>query len=54
MADEHTTLVRKVFEEAMDGFARVIAGVTPPPEYFAEDSVRRILDAAAWPASTAR
>jgi 2-polyprenyl-6-methoxyphenol hydroxylase-like FAD-dependent oxidoreductase len=29
-------------QEAMDGFARVIAGVTSPTEFFAEDNVRRI------------
>lgn len=27
----------------MDGFARVIAGVTSPAEYFSEESVGRIL-----------
>jgi hypothetical protein len=29
--------------EAMDGFARVIAGVTSPAEYFSEENVGRIL-----------
>jgi 2-polyprenyl-6-methoxyphenol hydroxylase-like FAD-dependent oxidoreductase len=29
-------------QEAMDGFARVIAGVTSPAEFFSEDNVRRI------------
>jgi 2-polyprenyl-6-methoxyphenol hydroxylase-like FAD-dependent oxidoreductase len=29
-------------QEAMDGFARVIAGVTSPAEFFSEESVRRI------------
>ena len=33
-------------QEAMDGFARVNAGVTSPAEFFAEDSVRRIFAAA--------
>jgi flavin-dependent dehydrogenase len=30
-------------QEAMDGFARVIAGVTSPAEYFSEENVGRIL-----------
>jgi 2-polyprenyl-6-methoxyphenol hydroxylase-like FAD-dependent oxidoreductase len=34
-------------QEAMDGFARVNAGVTSPPEFFSEENVRRILAAAA-------
>jgi len=29
-------------QEAMDGFARVNAGVTSPAEYFSEENVRRI------------
>jgi choline dehydrogenase-like flavoprotein len=29
-------------QEAMDGFARVIAGVTSPTEFFSEENVRRI------------
>ena len=33
-------------QEAMDGFARVNAGVTSPAEYFSEESVGRILAAA--------
>jgi 2-polyprenyl-6-methoxyphenol hydroxylase-like FAD-dependent oxidoreductase len=33
-------------QEAMDGFARVNAGVTSPAEYFSEDNVARILAAA--------
>jgi 2-polyprenyl-6-methoxyphenol hydroxylase-like FAD-dependent oxidoreductase len=33
-------------QDAMDGFARVNAGVTPPPEFFSEDNVRRIFAAA--------
>lgn len=33
--------------DAMDGFVQVIAGVISPTEYFAEDNVQRILDAAA-------
>ena len=33
-------------QEAMDGFARVNAGVTSPREYFSEDNVRRIFAAA--------
>ncbi len=32
--------------EAMDGFARVNAGVTSPAEYFSEENVGRILAAA--------
>ena len=32
--------------EAMDGFARVTAGVTSPAEFFAEENVRRIFAAA--------
>jgi hypothetical protein len=34
-------------QEAMDGFARVIAGVTSPAEFFSEQSVGRILGQAA-------
>jgi 2-polyprenyl-6-methoxyphenol hydroxylase-like FAD-dependent oxidoreductase len=34
-------------QEAMDGFARVIAGVTSPADYFSEPSVGRILSQAA-------
>jgi 2-polyprenyl-6-methoxyphenol hydroxylase-like FAD-dependent oxidoreductase len=34
-------------QEAMDGFAHVVAGVTSPAEFFSEDSVARILAAAA-------
>jgi 2-polyprenyl-6-methoxyphenol hydroxylase-like FAD-dependent oxidoreductase len=33
-------------QEAMDGFARVIAGVTPPPEFFSEENIGRIFAAA--------
>jgi 2-polyprenyl-6-methoxyphenol hydroxylase-like FAD-dependent oxidoreductase len=33
-------------QEAMDGFARVNAGVTSPAEFFAEENVGRILAAA--------
>jgi flavin-dependent dehydrogenase len=33
-------------QEAMDGFARVTAGVTSPAEFFAEDNVKRIFAAA--------
>ena len=33
-------------QEAMDGFARVLAGVTSPAEFFAEEHVGRILAAA--------
>ena len=33
-------------QEAMDGFARVNAGVTSPAEYFSEENVARILGAA--------
>jgi flavin-dependent dehydrogenase len=40
-------------QEAMDGFARVIAGVTSPAEFFSEENVGRIMSqanpaAAAW------
>jgi 2-polyprenyl-6-methoxyphenol hydroxylase-like FAD-dependent oxidoreductase len=38
-------------QEAMDGFARVNAGVTSPPEFFSEGNVRRIL-AAGRPAAS--
>ena len=34
-------------QEAMDGFARVAAGVTSPAEFFSDESVGRILAAAA-------
>jgi 2-polyprenyl-6-methoxyphenol hydroxylase-like FAD-dependent oxidoreductase len=34
-------------EEAMDGFARVLAGVTSPAEFFSEENAGRILAAAA-------
>ena len=34
-------------EEAMDSFARVIAGVTSPVEFFSEENAGRILAAAA-------
>ncbi len=33
-------------QEAMDGFARVAAAVTPPNEFFSEENVRRILASA--------
>ena len=33
-------------QEAMDGFARLNAGVISPPEYFSEANVQRILAAA--------
>lgn len=33
--------------EAMDGFVQVLAGVTSPTEYFAEDNVRQILGVSA-------
>jgi hypothetical protein len=33
-------------KQAMDGFARVSAGVTPPAEFFAEENVKRIFAAA--------
>ena len=33
--------------EAMDGFARVVAGVTSPADYFSEDNVGRIFAGAA-------
>jgi hypothetical protein len=32
-------------QDAMDGFARVNAGVTSPVEFFSEESVRRIVAA---------
>ncbi len=38
-------------QEAMDGFARVNAGVTSPAEFFAEDNVAGILSAAGAPAT---
>ncbi len=38
-------------QEAMDGFAGVIAGTVPVPAFFAEDNVRRILGEAAVPAT---
>jgi len=34
-------------QEAMDGFARVNAGVTSPAEFFSEDNIGRIFAAAA-------
>jgi flavin-dependent dehydrogenase len=34
-------------QEAMDGFVRVLAGVTSPAEFFSEANVARILEAAA-------
>jgi len=34
-------------QEAMDGFARINAGVTSPADFFSEASVSRILAAAA-------
>jgi 2-polyprenyl-6-methoxyphenol hydroxylase-like FAD-dependent oxidoreductase len=42
-------------QEAMDGFARVIAGVTSPAEFFSEENVGRITSqaVAAAPASPA-
>jgi hypothetical protein len=33
-------------QEAMDGFARVFAGVTPPAEFFSEQNVGRLLASA--------
>jgi hypothetical protein len=33
-------------EDAMDGFARVNAGVTSPTDFFSEENVGRILAAA--------
>jgi flavin-dependent dehydrogenase len=33
-------------QEAMDGFARVVAGVTSPAEFFSDENVGRILEAA--------
>ena len=38
-------------QEAMDGFAGVIAGTVPVPAFFAEEHVRRILGEAAVPAT---
>ena len=35
-------------QEAMDGFARVTAGVTSPAEFFSDENVGRIFAAAAW------
>ena len=34
-------------QEAMDGFARVAAGVTSPAEFFSDENAERILGAAA-------
>ena len=34
-------------QEAMDGFARVVAGVTSPAEFFSDENVGRIVAAAA-------
>jgi hypothetical protein len=34
-------------QEAMDGFARVVGGVTSPAEFFSDENVRRIFAAAA-------
>jgi hypothetical protein len=34
-------------QEAMDGFARMNAGVTSPAEFFSEDNIGRIFAAAA-------
>ena len=34
-------------QEAMDGFARVAAGVTSPAEFFSDENAQRILAAAA-------
>ena len=34
-------------QEAMDGFARVTAGVTSPAEFFSDENAGRILAAAA-------
>jgi flavin-dependent dehydrogenase len=39
-------------QEAMDGFARVIAGVTSPAEYFSEENIGRILDQAVTTSSS--
>jgi len=33
-------------QDAMDGFARVMAGVTSPAKFFSEENVGRILAAA--------
>jgi flavin-dependent dehydrogenase len=41
-------------QQAMDGFAQVIAGVTSPAEYFSQDNIGRILRRAPWPASVPR
>jgi hypothetical protein len=39
-------------QEAMNGFARVIAGVTSPAEYFSEENVGRITSQAGAAAHT--
>jgi 2-polyprenyl-6-methoxyphenol hydroxylase-like FAD-dependent oxidoreductase len=41
-------------QEAMDGFARVIAGVTSPAEFFSEDNVGRIMSQANPAAAASR
>ena len=38
-------------QDAMDGFARVNAGVTSPAEFFSDANVERILSSAATRAS---
>jgi 2-polyprenyl-6-methoxyphenol hydroxylase-like FAD-dependent oxidoreductase len=44
---EHLLSAARGNQEAMDGFARVAAGVTSPAEYFSDANVERILAAAA-------
>jgi hypothetical protein len=41
-------------QEAMDGFARVIAGVTSPAEFFSEENVGRIMSQANPAAAASR
>lgn len=43
---QHVLAAAARSEEAMDGFARVLAGVTSPADFFSEESVGRILAAA--------
>lgn len=43
---QHVLAAAARSEEAMDGFARVLAGVTSPADFFSDESVGRILAAA--------
>ena len=44
---EHVLSADSCRQEAMDGFARVAAGVDSPGEFFSDENVGRILGAAA-------